>query len=131
MKFATALMDTGVERALEALQGKASAPITIELWDGRSYPLGTDPAVKLKILRASALRSLANPTLGSLAEAYVEGDIDVEGRLGDVVHAADQLVSGSGPGAWKRVALVAGKHSRKTDREAIHHHYDVSNAFYR
>ncbi|MFC8531420.1 class I SAM-dependent methyltransferase [Nocardia sp. NPDC057227] len=31
---------------------------------------------------------------------------------------------------WRRVALEGLRHSKTRDAEAIHHHYDVSNAFY-
>ena len=130
MKFATALLDAGVDRALESLQEKVSAPIAIQLWDGRSVTLGPQPAVTVKVPAASSLKHLVKPTLGSLAEAYVEGDIEVEGSLRDVMRAADLLASSAGSTAWERVALVTGRHTRKIDREAIHRHYDVSNAFY-
>ncbi|WP_280235003.1 class I SAM-dependent methyltransferase [Nocardia cyriacigeorgica] len=31
---------------------------------------------------------------------------------------------------WRRIALEGLRHSKTRDAEAIHHHYDVSNAFY-
>ncbi|MBF6333376.1 class I SAM-dependent methyltransferase [Nocardia transvalensis] len=31
---------------------------------------------------------------------------------------------------WRRIALEGLRHSKARDAEAIHHHYDVSNAFY-
>jgi cyclopropane-fatty-acyl-phospholipid synthase len=120
----------GVERALESLKDKVSAPLAIDLWDGRSFLLGPQPSVRVKVPNASSLKYLIKPTLGSLAEAYVEGALDIEGSLSDVMRAADALVTGSGSAAWDRVALVAGRHTRKVDREAIRRHYDVSNAFY-
>jgi cyclopropane-fatty-acyl-phospholipid synthase len=130
MKFATALLDTGVERAIESLQSRVSVPVTVELWDGRSFPLGPNPTVRLRITNPSALKYLVKPTLGSLAAAYVEGEIDVDGSMSEIIGAADALSSGGGSSAWNRVAIVAGRHSRKTDRAAIQYHYDVSNAFY-
>ena len=130
MKLATALLDTGVERALESLRDKVSAPIAIDLWDGRSFPLGPAPAVRLKVPQASSLKYLVRPTLGHLAEAFVEGELDVEGSLRDVMRSADALVTSGNSSAWQRVATAAVRHTRKLDREAIHRHYDVSNEFY-
>jgi cyclopropane-fatty-acyl-phospholipid synthase len=130
MKLATALLDTGVERALESLRDKVSAPIAIDLWDGRSFPLGPTPAVRVKVPQASSLKYLVRPTLGHLAEAFVEGDLDVEGSLRDVMRSADALVTSSNARAWERVATAAVRHTRKLDREAIRRHYDVSNDFY-
>ena len=131
MKFAENWMNAGVDKAFESVRSKVSAPIAIELWDGREYPLGPAPKVRMKIRKADALKHLLSPTLGSLAEAYVEGDFDVEGSMTDVIAAADQLTNSAGSGAWDRVALAAARHTRKADKEAIHRHYDVSNDFYR
>jgi cyclopropane-fatty-acyl-phospholipid synthase len=130
MKLAHALLDSGVERALESLRQKVSAPIAIDLWDGRSFPLGPSPAVRLRIPQASSLKYLISPTLGHLAEAYVEGQLDVEGSLRDVMRSAEALVTSGNSSAWERVALASVKHTRKVDRDAIHRHYDVSNDFY-
>ena len=130
MKLAAALLDTGVERALESLQEKVTAPVAIELWDGRTFALGPEPKVRVRLTNPSAIKHFAKPTLGSLAEAFVEGDIDVDGSIRDAIRAADTLAAGGGSTAWNRVMLVGGRHSRKVDREAIRHHYDVSNAFY-
>src|SRR5258706_3120555 len=130
MKFATALLDTGVERALDSIRGKISAPIAIELWDGRTFALGPKTKIRLKVPRASSLKYLVKQTLGSLAEAYVEGEIEVEGSMRDVVEAADTLAASNESRAWDAVTFAAHRHTRKADREAIQHHYDVSNAFY-
>ncbi|MEO8137856.1 MAG: class I SAM-dependent methyltransferase [Betaproteobacteria bacterium] len=129
MKIATAWLDAGVERAFESLRKKVSAPLAIELWDGRVYALGPDARVRMKVSRA-AVKHLVRPTLGSLAQAFVEGELDVVGSLREAVRAADALTIGAGMSALKRIATKAGRHNRRTDREAIRRHYDVSNAFY-
>lgn len=130
MKFASSWMDSGVEQAFESLRAKVSAPLSIELWDGRVFALGSESKVRMKLPRATSLKHLVRPTLGSLAEAYVEGDLEIEGPLRDVARAADQLTDSAGVSAWQRVAGMAGKHTRRVDREAIRRHYDVSNDFY-
>ena len=130
MKFSANWMRAGVDAAFESVRNRVNAPIAIELWDGREFPLGPDPRVRMKIRKAEALRHVLTPTLGSLAEAYVEGEFDVEGSMTDVIAAADKLANSAGTGAWDRVALAAAKHTRKLDRDAIQRHYDVSNDFY-
>jgi cyclopropane-fatty-acyl-phospholipid synthase len=130
MKFAANWMNAGVDKAFESLTAKVNAPLTIALWDGREFPLGPEPRVKMQIRKADALKHLLNPTLGSLAQAYVEGHFDLEGSIRDVIAAADQLTASAGIGAWERVALSAKRHTKKVDREAIQKHYDVSNDFY-
>ncbi|MEP6701944.1 MAG: cyclopropane-fatty-acyl-phospholipid synthase family protein [Betaproteobacteria bacterium] len=130
MKFATAWTDSSVERAFESLRAKVSAPLAIELWDGRVFELSADWKVKMRVPRAAALKHLVRPTLGSLAEAYVEGDIDVEGSPRDVIKTAHALAAGGGSTAWDRITQGTRRHTRKVDREAIRRHYDVSNEFY-
>ena len=130
MKIAASWLDSGVEHAFESLLKRVSAPLSIELWDGRVYALGPDARVRMKVPSAAALKHLVRPTLGSLAEAYVEGDIDVEGPLGDAMRAVDALTESAGRGALARIAVKTSRHTRRTDREAIRRHYDVSNAFY-
>ena len=130
MKFAASWLDAGVEKAFEALKARVSAPLSIELWDGRVFSLGPESRVRMKFHDAASLKHLMWPTLGSLAEAYVNGELDIEGPLRDVIGAADALTNSAGVSAWERVARAAGQHTRKTDRDAIRRHYDVSNDFY-
>ena len=85
MKFASPWMDPGVEQAFAALRAKVSAPVSIELWDGRVFALGPDSRVRMKLPTAASLKHLLRPTLGSLAEAYVEGELEIDGPLRDVI----------------------------------------------
>src|SRR5436309_6365943 len=130
MKFATAWLDSGIEQAFESLRAKVSAPLAIELWDGRVFKLSPDARVKMKVPHAASLKHLLRPTLGSHAEAYVEGDIEIEGSLRDVVRTADALAASGGSRPWDRVRMPTGRHTKQVDRDAIRRHYDVSNAFY-
>ena len=77
------------------------------------------------------LAQLADATLASLAEAYVQGRIDVEGDLLEAVPAgrADRCRSGFNPA--QRFARLLLKHSSRQDQAAVGYHYDVGNDFYR
>nr|WP_180683106.1 cyclopropane-fatty-acyl-phospholipid synthase family protein [Tepidicella baoligensis] len=92
-----------------------------------------EPAVTVTVRDGAALPALLSPTLDSLGEAYVEGLIDVDGRVEDILAMAHALAeSGSaerGGGTWSRM-VKSFTHSRKSDQAAIQYHYDVSNAFY-
>src|SRR5690606_30507549 len=90
------------------------------------------PAVTIRVKDASGLPLLIDPNLDTLGRAYVEGLIDVEGPLADVVAAAHGLADHAQPengliGRIKRSFV----HTREIDAEAVQYHYDVSNAFYR
>jgi len=103
-------------------------PLRIRLWNGTEVDLGADPTVSIAVPKVTGLRHLFKPTLDNLGQAYVEGAIQVEGRLGDIVEAAARLAAhGSQP---KRRGVRMIRHTRKIDADAIAYHYDVSNEFY-
>ena len=120
-----------LERNIEHLRSKCSAPLRIELWNGQGFDLADNPSV---VLRVKGLRSagyLMSPSLDSLGEAFVEGHIDVEGPIHEVIRAGVDLARQAGPATSRGDAgAPPASHSRNTDHEAIAYHYDVSNEFY-
>lgn len=117
------------------MKDKVNLPIRLYWRDGGT-PLDLGhferPAVTIRVKDASGLPLLIDPNLDTLGRAYVEGLIDVEGPLADVVAAAHGLADHAQPengliGRIKRSFV----HTREVDAEAIQYHYDVSNAFYR
>ena len=122
------LFQRPIEHALSNLKKNVHAPLRVVLWDGREVALSEQPVVTLRLKDAKTAAALANPTMLSLAEAYIEGKADVEGDVRQAIRSAEAL-----SGAHDR--LVFGhrdraRHSKREDRDAIHHHYDVSNDFY-
>jgi cyclopropane-fatty-acyl-phospholipid synthase len=132
-------------------------PVRIRAWDGSvAGPAGAPVCVvrSRRVLR----RLLWSPNELGLAQAYVTGDLDVEGDLATGLRAVWDLVRERGLGAprWRpaemaRAALILARlgaigprppapasqarltgrlHSRARDRAAISHHYDLSNDFY-
>lgn len=105
-------------------------PLRLKLWNGSTFDLGEAPRVTLSLVSARALRHFFPPTLDSLGRAYVENEIDVEGRLTDVVEVVAQLAAAHGASGRARHGLRLVRHTRKMDAAAIAYHYDVSNEFY-
>jgi cyclopropane-fatty-acyl-phospholipid synthase len=129
-------------------------PFRVEAYDGSiAEPTVESSAnnVTLKILSRDAIsRVLTHPGELGLARAYVAGDIDVDGDLDplfelnvpplrDLLNANNlrALLSVVGASALKPLAPPAIEakqrgviHSKARDRQAISHHYDVSNSFY-
>jgi cyclopropane-fatty-acyl-phospholipid synthase len=129
-------------------------PFRVEAYDGSvATPTITSSAnvVTLKILSRDALtRVLTHPGELGLARAYVAGDLDIDGELDALfelsvppvrqllkVDNLRSLLSVVGLNALRPIAPppIEAKqrgvlHSRSRDRQAISHHYDVSNAFY-
>lgn len=107
-------------------------PLRLDLWNGTQIELSTAaPRVILGLASPLALRHLQSPSLGRLGQAYVEGELDVQGRITDIVEIAVRLADGLRDGAlpWRQAQRLF-RHTRRSDAEAIAYHYDVSNAFY-
>jgi cyclopropane-fatty-acyl-phospholipid synthase len=111
-------------------------PLRVELWDGDGLDFAPDPRVALRLKSPRLLRFLLSGDMTRLGRAYVEGEIEVEGRLRDVVDIGIALAErlGKSPllrGLGRLAARRPRRHSKAHDAAAIAYHYDVSNAFYR
>jgi cyclopropane-fatty-acyl-phospholipid synthase len=118
----------------EGLRGHCATPLRVELWNGQRLDLGPDghPHVTVRVPRASALSYLLTPSLYNLGRAYVEGEIDVEGRSNEIISVGSELARHSLKPEGRFGRIVRNfHHSKKLDEEAIRYHYDVSNEFYR
>ncbi|GAA5785609.1 cyclopropane-fatty-acyl-phospholipid synthase family protein [Chitiniphilus shinanonensis] len=106
-----------------------AVPVRIQLWNGHAVDLAPEPPVVIRVNSLKGLRHVAHASLDSLGQAYVEGHIDLEGKLLDLIDVAAQLARHSGH-AERADNDAPHAHSRELDRDAIQYHYDVSNAFY-
>src|SRR5262245_46391378 len=89
-------------RAVEKLGRRIKAPLRVVLWDGRDFALSDAPRTTLRVNHPGAALALRNPSLLSLAEAYIAGDIDIEGDLRSAVRAATALARPGGDGFFAR-----------------------------
>lgn len=122
--------DRPLEHALTKLKKRVNAPVRVVLWDGREIAFSEQPRVTIQVKGARGASALVNPSLLSLAEAYIEGHADFEGDLREVIRGVE-AISRSDPKARLDADSSNARHTRRDDREAIHHHYDVSNEFYK
>ncbi|MEO8410782.1 MAG: cyclopropane-fatty-acyl-phospholipid synthase family protein, partial [Propionivibrio sp.] len=110
-------------------------PLRITLWDGKAFDLGSDPRATIRVNGPAALRRLVNPSLATLGDAYVHGELDAEGDLSSLIDSAAHLVHlarHAGSQVSRLGQFFGGKrHSKKLDAQAIAYHYDVSNDFYK
>jgi len=125
------MLETQVLRYLESLRRRRPLPVRIALWDGTRVPLGDEHKVEITLRSTSAARYLLRPSLDALGEGYVEGHLDVDGRIRDIVEVAEQLARDADDRQGKgRLPAWITRHTRRSDRAAIEYHYDVSNDFY-
>jgi len=108
-------------------------PLRVDLWNGQQLSLGArEPQVIITIPHIDALSCLFVPSLSNLGSAYVEGRIDLQGRLHDIISIGNALASGSlkQEGKFSRIVRKT-RSSPAKDKRAVQYHYDVSNEFYR
>jgi len=106
-------------------------PLRVVFWDGDSVDGGVDVKVQLTVKSLRAALLLLRPTLGKIAKAYVEGALDIDGDVQDILRCGEDLVAGDSSTYQRRLNLLKWwKHTRPADRRSIQHHYDVGNDFY-
>jgi cyclopropane-fatty-acyl-phospholipid synthase len=117
---------------LNQLRGRISGlPLHVSLWNGEEVGDAQTASIRIRLKSPAALKAFINPTLGSLARAYVEGTMDLDGAPQDILALGSSLCGEEicrdkkGSDAWKW-----WRHSRSRDRKNIQYHYDVSNEFY-
>jgi cyclopropane-fatty-acyl-phospholipid synthase len=120
----------GLERAAESVRQRGGEPLAVVLPNGSRIDFGKPPRVVLTVRDDATLASLAKPSLGTLGAAFVEGGIDIDGDMAEVVRIAESLSDAAGASVEARSNLNSSKHSTRVDRDAIQFHYDVGNAFY-
>jgi cyclopropane-fatty-acyl-phospholipid synthase len=130
---------SGLKTMAEALQHLITSrydgrnvPVTLVLPDGARVPLSKAPIVDIVARSWRGLRALASPALGSMARAYVHGDLDFTGSARRMLDIADSMVGSVSDGRdHARAQIKSWLHRTRGNRRNIAHHYDVSNAFYR
>lgn len=117
---------------IETMRTQVSMPLRLQLWNGQQFDFCTQaPEVTVRVPHPSAIGCLLNPSLHSLGRAYVEGELEVEGRVSAIITVANMLAERAPVlNHGLRRFMPALAHSRQKDAAAIAYHYDVSNAFY-
>jgi cyclopropane-fatty-acyl-phospholipid synthase len=122
-----------LEDWVHEMREHAALPLRLQLWNGHQLNFSSAaPQVIVKVPQASSLAYLLEPSLYNLGKAYVEGKIDVEGKLTDIIGVSTALAQQALKPEGKLARIVRSfQHTREKDKEAISYHYDVSNDFYR
>jgi cyclopropane-fatty-acyl-phospholipid synthase len=139
---------------IERVLSGGGLPLGLRFWDGSE--IGSSASTTVVVRDPVALRHLLHaPGQLGLARAWVDGSLDVDGELEEVLegrHALDgarasrldrarfalAVARVAGAEVMRRPpvpsveARVAGRRrSLARDRDAVTHHYDISNRFYR
>ncbi|MBT2301513.1 class I SAM-dependent methyltransferase [Variovorax paradoxus] len=121
---------------IESQLSTLSVPVTLQLPDGRQVAK-PGSRVTLAFSEWSALAKLGARQIGAIGEAYVEGRVQIEGKMRDLIDVAVSLLPGNpaetNTSWWSRMqrrAWSRGSHSMGKDAAQIEFHYDVSDDFY-
>ena len=133
------LMPSSLPSLMPKIESQLSdlpVPLTLQLPDGRRV---SRPGSRITLAFSdwSALAKLGARQLGAIGEAYVEGKVQIQGAMRDLVDVTVGLLPGNPAEithSWwsklQRHARSLGSHSLGKDAEQIEFHYDVSDDFY-
>jgi cyclopropane-fatty-acyl-phospholipid synthase len=119
-----------LDNALSRLKQNVRVPVKLVLWDGREVAFDKEPRVTVRLKGSRVASALVRPSLLTLAEAYIDGEAEIEGDVRDAIRGAEAISRAIPRPLFQSQGPTNERHSRRDDREAIQHHYDVSNEFY-
>jgi cyclopropane-fatty-acyl-phospholipid synthase len=112
------------------------ADVAVRLPHGQLLGAPNAP-VKLSLSEWASMARLKAGQIGALAEDYVEGKLQLEGSMRDIIGAVTRLLKGNPVASdshwWSpllRRAKSLAAHTPGKDAAQIQFHYDVSDAFY-
>ncbi|MEE4691708.1 C17 cyclopropane fatty acid synthase CfaB [Pseudomonas alliivorans] len=105
-------------------------PLRLRLWDGHQMDLGPDPSVTIVVKDPRLVSDFTHPSLDLLGSAFVEGRLELEGSISEVVRVCDELTHALVEEQDESDAPVRTRHDKDTDAASISYHYDLSNEFY-
>jgi cyclopropane-fatty-acyl-phospholipid synthase len=119
----------------EALRKIEDANFKVIFWDGSIHDFGAGNDFTIHIKNKAILRRIFfDPSVG-FGEGYMNGDIEVEGDLRQIVRIG--LVSSNLAKRNRKKILfnavkqtVLERNTKRTDKQFISHHYDLGNDFY-
>ena len=98
----------GLERAAETVRRRGGEPLAVVLPNGSRIDFGQAPRVVLTVRDDETLAALAKPSLGTLGAAFVEGGIDIDGDMAEVLYRERMSILAYSPLAG---GMLTGKYA--------------------
>lgn len=104
----------------------------IRFWDGEDFKVGNEE-VKFNIILHKPLRKkdMLTSTSLSFGEAYMRGDIEIEGDLFVVFDELLKCIDEFSTNFGALTKIFGGSTSKKKQKEEVSSHYDIGNDFYK
>jgi cyclopropane-fatty-acyl-phospholipid synthase len=121
--------------AHQLLSKLTAGGVRITYWDGTSTVYGSDePYLHITIKSPKVLRAIARQASVGVGEAYMRGDLEIDGPLDQLIrltmankHAFGRLSNFKGVKALQSYS----RNKRSGQQRQIAHHYDIGNDFYK
>lgn len=100
--------------------------------NGKEYKIGEgNPEFTVNLKKVPTLNSLLKSTSLALGEAYMDGDLEIEG---DLFYALDHFLGQMGKFSTDQTALkklIFSSTGKKNQEKEVQSHYDIGNDFYK
>lgn len=105
---------------------------TVVFWDGEEESYGSgEPTFKIIFKQEPSWKISSNDAVLVLGEAYMDGIIDFEGSMDEIIRVVALNNHQEEPGISKLLNEKSQEGSdSKTQQDNIHHHYDLGNDFF-
>lgn len=111
-----------------------AADFKVVFWDGSIRQFGKGREFILRFKKKEALRKMLLDTSLGFGEGYMNGDIEIEGDLREVVRLGELLEQQERAKKSLFASIILNilqRNSRRIDKRSIAYHYDLGNDFYR
>lgn len=114
--------------------GLEGADFEVTYWDGETVAYGSgDPRVKVVFKKPLPFNFNSENAVLTLGEAYMDGLVDFEGSLEEIIRIAQRNGEGKvSRGLTGRIAsaIIGIGNSKARQKKNIQHHYDLGNDFF-
>ncbi len=129
-------MKKAIKNLIRMIQQVEPIPqLEMVLWDGESLGCGGRPRVSLRIKAEIGARRLIGDGFLGFGEAYMQGDLDVEGDMQELLRLGFAInLDRAQPSFWKKLRLLPAylktRNSIHGAPQNISRHYDLGEDFY-
>lgn len=116
---------------IQFMENFDSSPFTIK-FHGQSYKIGgEESAFTVNFRQIPSMHALLTSTSLALGEAYMNGDIEIEGDLYDALNSFLGQIGKFSTNQTKLKKLIYPSLSKKNQMQEVSSHYDIGNDFYK
>lgn len=114
------------------LKNSFNIPVSVTYWDGSTEVYGNgEPQVAIKFNEPIPIRQVLKNASIALGEGYMDGKIEIDGSIEDLVLSAYQSADSFLRNKKFIRYLPKASHDEEESKKDVQDHYDIGNDFYR